>query len=162
MSEAAAINDPPTLNLSADDFPYATFFPGIEIKVYRVDLNANAYTLVSRFAPGTTLPKHKHFGEVQAYTIRGRWHYLEYDWYATAGTVVYEPALSTHTLHVPEEEKEPAEVFFTVSGGMALLNDKGQVMMLEDAAQMLQRYKDALKYGGHDTVPPIVVLGQEK
>ena len=128
--------------------PWATFFPGIEVKLLRASPANASYTLLARFAPGTILPKHRHFGEVQAYTLQGRWHYQEYDWFAGAGSLVYEQPGATHTLHVPEDGGEPAVILFMVTGGMALLNDEDEVFMLEDVPTMVERYTETLKDAG--------------
>lgn len=141
--------------LDVETIPYATFFPGIEVKLLRFSNETASYTLLTRFAPGTVLPKHRHFGEVQAYTLQGTWHYKEYDWYAKAGSLVYEQPFSTHTLHVPDDAKEPAVVLFIVTGGMALLTDEDEVFMLEDVPTMVERYKDTLVDAGIE-VPPHV------
>lgn len=131
-----------------DDYPWACFIDGIEVKVLRANLIQNSYTLLSRFAPGVRLPRHKHFGDVHAYTISGRWHYLEYDWWATPGGYVYEPAGAIHTLDVPEDATEPALILFVVNNGMALINDEGEIWMLEDAAAMVERYVQVLEANG--------------
>jgi quercetin dioxygenase-like cupin family protein len=139
---------PRALPVDVESFPWATFFPGIEVKVLRTCTATASYTLLARFAPGTILPKHKHFGEVQAYTLQGSWHYKEYNWFANAGSLVYEPPGATHTLHVPEDAKEPAIILFMVTGGMALLTDEDEVFMLEDVPAMLERYAETLKDAG--------------
>jgi quercetin dioxygenase-like cupin family protein len=141
--------------IRGDDSPWAEFFPGIEVKVLRACFAHNSYTILSRFAPGITLPRHKHFGEVQAYTLSGRWRYLEYDWVASAGSLVYEPPGATHTLHVDEDATEPAVILFAVTGGMALLDDEDQVWMLEDAPTMVERYQQTLEASG---IPVPVIL----
>jgi quercetin dioxygenase-like cupin family protein len=143
---------PAALPIDVDRFPWATFFPGIEVKLLRASEATASYTLLARFAPGTILPKHRHFGEVQAYTLQGTWHYKEYDWVARAGSLVYEPPGATHTLHVPDDAKEPAVILFIVVGGMALLTDEDEVFMLEDVAQMRERYLETLRDANID--PP--------
>ena len=42
--------------------------------------------------------RHYHPHEVFAYTISGKWGYLEHDWTATAGDFVYETPGEGHTL----------------------------------------------------------------
>ena len=37
------------------------------------------------------LSRHRHAGAVHAFTLRGRWHYLEYDWWAEQGSYAFEP-----------------------------------------------------------------------
>ncbi|NRA32947.1 MAG: 2,4'-dihydroxyacetophenone dioxygenase family protein [Polyangiaceae bacterium] len=141
--------------VAGSEIPWATFFEGIEVKVLRACFATNTYTLMTRFAPGTVLPRHKHFGPVEAYTIQGKWHYKEYDWVAKAGDYVHEVPGATHTLHVFDENTEPTIVFFIVQGGMALLNDDDEVFLLEDVNMMVERYRDTLEYQG-DKMPDLL------
>ena len=145
---ASPASAPTATPLDTESVPWVTFFPGIEVKLLRASEADAKYTLMARFAPGTILPKHKHFGEVQAYTMQGTWHYIEYDWFAHAGSLVYEQPGATHTLHVPEDAKEPAVILFMVTGGMALLTDEDEVFMLEDVAAMRERYRETLVDAG--------------
>lgn len=146
--------EPITREIRGEDFPWAEMMPGIEIKVLRASTNPECYTLIARFAPGTTLPRHRHFGEVHAFTISGAWRYLDYDWIATAGSAVYEPPGSTHTLNVPEDGTEPAVVMFVVYGGMILFDDDDNFFMIDDAAGMVERYVGVLESKG-EKVPEI-------
>ena len=85
---------------------------------------------------------------MHAYTISGEWYYSEYDWKAGAGSFVYEPAGSVHTLHVSPDATEPAVILFMVQGGMAMINEDDEPWMLEDAAEMVARYRMALEAEG--------------
>ncbi len=132
------------------DIPFALFWEGIEIKLLRVAADGSSYTILSRFAPGVELPRHKHFGPVHAYTLAGRWRYKEYDWVAEPGSFIYEPSGSTHTLVVDATESEPALIYFTVENGMVLLDDDDQPFMVEDAPTMAERYAECLANQGID------------
>ena len=59
--------------------------------------------------------RHYHPQQVFAYTISGKWGYLEHDWVATAGDFVYEAPGEAHTL-VAYEHDEPMKVHFNVTG----------------------------------------------
>ena len=48
------------------------------------------------------LSRHRHAGPVHATTLKGRWHYLEHDWWAEEGSYAFEPPGDIHTLEVPE------------------------------------------------------------
>jgi 2,4'-dihydroxyacetophenone dioxygenase len=77
------------------------------------------------FAKGAGLVnRHYHPNEVFAYTISGKWGYLEHDWTATAGDFVYETPGEGHTL-VAYEHKDPMRVFFIVKGPLIWLDDAG-------------------------------------
>lgn len=132
----------------AGDLPWGTLAPGIEIKVLRSGGDSGRYTLVNRFAPGTVLPRHHHFGEVHAFTLAGRWGYLEYDWESTAGDYVYEEPGSVHTLSVPADATEPAVIQFVIDQGMDFLDADGQPFHREDAASITRLYLNALAADG--------------
>ena len=57
------------------------------------------------------LSRHQHTGPVHAITLKGRWHYLEHDWWAEEGGYSFEPPGETHTLEVPEGCDEMATLF---------------------------------------------------
>lgn len=60
---------------------------------------------VTRMRPGMVSPPHIHTGVVFGYTIRGTWHYREYDWVARAGSVIHEEPDSLHTFEVLGDEE---------------------------------------------------------
>ena len=68
--------------------------------------------------------RHYHPHEVFAYTISGKWSYLEHDWVATAGDFVYETPGEGHTL-VAHEHADPMRVFFIVKGPLIWLDEEG-------------------------------------
>ena len=134
--------------VGTEGIPWALFAPGIEIRMLRVGGESGTYTLMTRFAPGTVLPRHRHMGEVHAYTIRGRWYYKEYNWIAETGSYVYEPPNSVHTLTVPPENPEPTVILFTIHAGLVLISDDGDLLTIEDAQSMNMLYRAALEAQG--------------
>lgn len=123
-----------------ESIPWADFGGGIELKLLRVGAADGVNTILIRFAPGVQLPTHKHFGPVQAYTLAGSWHYLEYPWVATAGSFVYEPVGTTHTLRVPDDNTEPTVIFFTIANGMVFLDDAGTPLFVQDGQSIAEAY----------------------
>ena len=69
--------------------------------------------------------RHYHPHQVIAYTISGKWGYLEHDWIATAGDFIYESPGESHTL-VAYEHADPMKVFFVVEGPLIWLDENGQ------------------------------------
>lgn len=69
--------------------------------------------------------RHYHPHEVFAYTISGKWGYLEHDWTATAGDFIYESPGEGHTL-VAYEHEDPMRVFFQVTGPLVWLDEDGE------------------------------------
>lgn len=68
--------------------------------------------------------RHYHPHPVFAYTLSGRWGYLEYDWIAEAGDYVVETPGGSHTL-VSYESDEPMRVQFNVTGPLVWLDEDG-------------------------------------
>jgi 2,4'-dihydroxyacetophenone dioxygenase len=69
--------------------------------------------------------RHYHPQQVFAYTISGRWGYLEHDWVATAGDWIFEAPGEAHTL-IAYESDEPMKVTFNVTGPLIWLDEDGQ------------------------------------
>lgn len=93
--------------------------------------------------------RHYHPHEVFAYTISGKWGYLEHDWIATAGDFVYESPGEGHTL-VAYEHEEPMRAFFIVTGPLIWLDENGEsagTFDVFDYADMCRRHYDAVGLG---------------
>src|ERR1039458_3885329 len=99
-----------------DDLPWVHATGGIWLKVLRVDSANGIWVVRNRFEPGARLQTHRHTGPVDGFTISGRWHYLEYDFFNTSGSYIREPAGSVHTLDVPEDNEEITDVLFVMEG----------------------------------------------
>jgi 2,4'-dihydroxyacetophenone dioxygenase len=69
--------------------------------------------------------RHYHPHQIFAYTISGKWGYLEHDWIATAGDFVYETPGEGHTL-VAYDSPDPMKVFFVVTGPLIWLDEDGK------------------------------------
>jgi hypothetical protein len=97
---------------------------------------------------------------VHAFTQSGSWYYLEYpDSVNRAGSYLFEPAGSVHTLHVPETNTEDTDVWFTIHGANLNLDERGNVVSVLDAATILMyyRYRCKEEHGVDD--PPVIVVG---
>ena len=116
------------LTLNESDIPLVrdTVGTGIHIKVLRLDVEHNEWVVLVTFAPGSSLPLHYHTGPAEVYTLSGRWIYSEYpDQPQTAGSYLYEPGGSVHTLCVPEDNTEDTVLFVRVSGANINFDDDG-------------------------------------
>lgn len=69
--------------------------------------------------------RHYHPHQIFAYTIQGKWGYLEHPWTATKGDFVYETPGEGHTL-VAYESAEPMKAFFIVCGPLIWLDEEGK------------------------------------
>jgi len=70
---------------------------------------------LSRYRRPGVITRHRHPGPVHGFVLKGRWHYLEHDWMAEAGSYVYEPPGDIHTLVVPEGVEEAITLFHNTS-----------------------------------------------
>jgi 2,4'-dihydroxyacetophenone dioxygenase len=91
--------------------------------------------------------RHYHPHEVFAYTISGKWGYLEHDWVATAGDFVYETPGEAHTL-VAYESEEPMKVHFKVKGPLIWLDENGEAVDYFDVHNYIDLCKEHYEKAG--------------
>ena len=139
------------------DLPFVTFAEGVDLQLLQVDLDRGLWVVRTRFQPGITIPTHKHTGPVFAVTLAGSWKYLEYPDVNTAGSYLYEPAGSVHTLTVPETEPEVTDVWFAIYGANLNLDANGNVEAVIDAELIYNFYKSMCSAQG--LPEPAVILG---
>jgi 2,4'-dihydroxyacetophenone dioxygenase len=96
------------------------------------------------------LSRHRHPAPVHGHVLRGKWHYLEHDWVATAGSYVFEPPGETHTLVVPEDCPEMITLFH-ITGSMIYVDPWGKVTAYEDVfskIEMCRKHYESCGLGG--------------
>ena len=107
--------------------------PGIHYKPIRLDQEHNEWVVLAVMEPGTSLPMHYHTGPVDLWTQQGRWYYAEYpDQPQVAGSYLYEPGGSVHTLFVPEDNTEDTHLMVRVSGSNINFNEDGSFHSILD------------------------------
>lgn len=141
---------PEALHRAENELPFVEFQEGVDFQLLQVDVEAGLWVIRARFQPGVTIQRHKHTGEVFAVTIAGSWKYLEYpNVINTAGSYLFEPAGSIHTLHVPETNTEVTNVWFAVRGANLNLDEAGNVESVLDAGAVLELYLGLCRQAGH-------------
>lgn len=123
-----------------EQLPWIDVGGGIGLKVLRVVESEGLWVIRNRFAPGTVLDPHRHTGDVHGFTLSGSWRYREYGIDYGAGTYVYEPANSVHTLMVPEAARDTADVLFVMRGANLVLGPGGDIVRVDDGPTVLQFY----------------------
>ena len=109
-----------------EDLPYVDLPDGSKLQLLQVDLNQNLWIVRNVFKPGFCIDTHYHTGPVFAVTQQGEWFYKEYpDKVNKAGSYLYEPAHSLHTLTVAEDATEDAIVWFAIFGSNVNVDDDG-------------------------------------
>ena len=140
-----------------DDLPWVDATNGIWLKVLRVDASNGIWVVRNRFEPGTRLQTHRHTGPVDGFTVSGRWHYLEYEFFNTAGSYIREPAGSVHTLDVPADNHEVTDVLFVMEGVNLNLAADGSVESVTDGAGTLAAYEALAVAQGFDRLAGVLV-----
>jgi quercetin dioxygenase-like cupin family protein len=130
-------NAPTAVHLGADELPFVDIGDGSKLKVIMVKEREGLWIVENVFQSGYEVQTHKHTGPVYAYTTSGAWKYKEYDYVNRAGSFLYEPAGSVHTLTVVEDD---THVWFQMYGSNLNLDADGKVESVIDGAGTLQAY----------------------
>jgi 2,4'-dihydroxyacetophenone dioxygenase len=140
---------PQALHRGESDLPFVALGDGTHLQLLQVDVEAGLWVIRTKFEPGVTVPTHKHTGEVFAFTLSGSWKYLEYPEVNRAGSYLYEPAGSVHTLTVPGDQTEMTDVWFAIYGANLNLDADGNVEMVIDAGLVRDTYFALCEAEGH-------------
>ena len=145
------------IHIGENDLPFVDLGDGSLLQLLQVDLNQGLWVVRTKFKPGYSVDKHYHTGPVFAVTFSGCWYYKEYpDYKNTAGSYLYEPAHSVHTLTVAEDNEEMTDVWFAIYGANVNVDDKGQVTGIVDAQGILAAYRGLCDAQGLDHSKVIV------
>ena len=140
---------PAALHRAEKDLPFVDYQEGVVFQLLHADVEAGLWVIRVRFQPGVTIQRHKHTGEVFALTLKGSWNYLEYPEVNTAGSYLFEPAGSVHTLHVPASNSEVTDAWFAIRGANLNLDEEGKVESVLDAGAVLEIYLARCEASGH-------------
>jgi quercetin dioxygenase-like cupin family protein len=128
---------PVAVHIGADDLPWVDIGDGSKLKVLQVKATEGLWIVQNIFQAGYTVPTHRHTGPVWGYTISGAWRYKEYDYVNRAGSFLYEPAGSVHTLECIEDE---TNVWFQMYGANLNLDADGNIESVFDGPGTLAAY----------------------
>jgi 2,4'-dihydroxyacetophenone dioxygenase len=121
----------------ATELPFVEIGGGNKLKVIQVDVAAGLWIVENIFQTGYAVQTHRHTGPVYAYTVSGAWKYREYDFVNRAGSFLFEPAGSVHTLECIEDG---TRVWFQMYGVNLNLDAEGNIDSVVDGAGALQAY----------------------
>jgi 2,4'-dihydroxyacetophenone dioxygenase len=107
-----------------DDRYYVPFSETVSSRPLWISPTTNRWCDILMAKSAGLVNRHYHPHEVFAYTISGKWGYLEHDWTATAGDFVYESPGEGHTL-VAYEHEDPMRAIFIVTGPLVWLDENG-------------------------------------
>lgn len=111
-------------------------------------------SLGSRFqARRYAVQTHYHTGPVFAVTYSGSWYYKEYPAFVNrAGSYLYEPAHSIHTLMVSDDIDEDTVVWFAIYGCNVNVDEGGNILGIVDAKAVLQVYQEGCQARGNQFI----------
>lgn len=136
---------PESIHIGADDLPFVEIGNGSLLKVLQVKQGEGLWIIENVFQAGFEVQPHRHTGPVFGYTTSGAWKYKEYDYVNRAGSFLYEPAGSVHTLQCIEDD---TRVWFQMYGANLDLDDAGEITGVVDGATTLAFYLAACKEQG--------------
>jgi len=137
MSVNVSETIPTAVHIGADDLPFVDIGGGSKLKVIMVKEREGLWIVENIFGAGYEVQRHKHTGPVYAYTTAGAWKYKEYPYVNRAGSFLYEPAGSVHTLTALEDD---THVWFQMYGSNLNLDEDGNVVSVMDGAGTLEAY----------------------
>jgi hypothetical protein len=80
--------------------------------------------------------------------MSGSWIYREHDFVNRAGSYLFEPVGSVHTLYVPADNDGPTEVLSTVYGDVEYLDPDGEVIFVSNWKRTLELYYQGCEEAG--------------
>ena len=126
-----------SVHIGRDDLPFVDIGDGSMLKVIQVKPQDGLWIVENIFKAGYEVEKHRHTGPIYAYTRSGAWCYKEYDYVNRAGSFLYEPAGSVHTLQCIEDD---TQVWFQMYGSNINLDAEGNITSVVDGALTLEFY----------------------
>ncbi len=129
---------PGAVHVGADDLPFVDIGEGSLMKVIQVKEKEGLWIVENIFQAGYEVQKHRHTGPVWGYTTSGAWKYKEYDYVNRAGSFLYEPAGSIHSLQCIEDD---TRVWFHMYGVNLNLDADDNVESVADGAGALAFYR---------------------
>lgn len=125
------------VHIGADDLPFVDIGDGSLLKVLQVKKGEGMWIIENIFKDGYEVDKHRHTGPVYGYTSAGAWKYAEYDYVNRAGSFLYEPAGSEHTLQCIEDN---TRVWFQMYGSNVNIDADGNITSVVDGLLTLEFY----------------------
>src|SRR5215208_906077 len=128
---------PSAIHIGADELPFVDIGDGAKLKVIMVKEREGLWIVENLFQSGYEVQRHRHTGPVFAYTTSGAWKYKEYEYVNRAGSFLYEPAGSVHTLQSVEDD---THVWFQMYGANLNLDAEGNIESVFDGPGTLAAY----------------------
>lgn len=140
MTNTALTSLPPAApSADAEALPWVPIAPGFSFKLIRATSDDDVWVELLRLEPGTTIPRHRHTGEVHAYTLAGQRELLDTGEVLGAGSYVYEPPGNVDSWRAVGTA--PLLVFVTVRGAIEYLDERDAVIQRSTASTAAEAYR---------------------
>ncbi|KAJ6003959.1 hypothetical protein N7522_005604 [Penicillium canescens] len=131
---------PGILSLDFEERLWVPQAPDVWFRPILLNVSQGYFVNLLRVRRSGILSRHRHSGPVHATVLKGRWHYLEHDWWATEGSHAFEPPGDIHTLEVPDGVEEMVTLFH-VTGAYIYVDAQGTPLGVEDVFSKLASAK---------------------
>jgi len=135
------------LNLDCDERLWVPQSESVSFRPLLLSVSQGYFVNILRVRKSGILSRHRHAGPVHALTLKGRWHYLEHDWWAEEGGYSFEPPGDIHTLEVPDDVEEMVTLFH-VSGAYIYVDQDGAPNGVEDVFTKLENARQHYESNG--------------
>lgn len=125
--------------LGGDDLHYMKMREGLTARALWISPSTNMWCNILKGRGGGLINRHYHPTDVWAYTLSGKWGYLEHDWTARAGDFVYEPPGGSHTLVMYDCGDEPTAVLFLQRMPLIWIDEDGHPSGAVDVFEVIER-----------------------
>lgn len=125
------------VHIGESDLPFVEIGGGNKLRVLQIKVEEGLWIVENIFQAGFAVQTHRHTGPVWGYTTSGGWKYKEYDYVNRAGSFLYEPAGSVHTLECIEDD---TRVWFHMYGSNLNLDADGNIDSVADGPGTLAAY----------------------
>jgi 2,4'-dihydroxyacetophenone dioxygenase len=129
----------PDRAIHSDAIPWVPQGDRVWFKPLRFDLTSGRWVNVLKVTGDGRVNRHRHLGgQVMGFCIEGSWRYLEREWVARPGTLVWEPPGDIHTLVTDTEEG--MITLFVLEGTIQYIDDQDELIYQDDVFSKLDRY----------------------
>lgn len=139
----------PDRAIDAESLPWVPFTEGGDFRPLRFDLVTGGWVEITRMQPGAGVSRHRHVGSVLGYCLEGSWRYLERDWVARPGTLIFEPPGDVHTL---ETGPEGMTTLFVINGSIQYLDDDDRLVGEDTVHSILMTYIEHCRHTGTEVL----------
>ncbi len=136
-------------HVGVEEVPWVpnTLYPGAELRLLQADTLHGIVVMAGRLPGNLEIGTHRHSGAVHMFTLSGAWKYHEHDFVNRAGSYLYEPPDSVHTLYVLPNDAM-TQTLSVVYGETQYLDAEGAVSHVSNAETNLRMYYEACEQAG--------------